>query len=237
MKNKIIILFIIIKFNFCLSQNNINNIIYEVKFSEINQYENTPLKNDYERMLTFKNNNSFNLTLLNDSIAHFKIDEKLKSDFNDKSFRLFKVFCGYTGEIFTDLKNKKNFINQNNQIGNFYVEKDLKKYEWEITNESKIIQNYKCYKAIGSEKIQNPVGVFYNKIEVWFAPEIPLQIGPLGFSGLPGLILELNRKGVTFGAIKLLRKESTEIGDAFPSKEQIISEEKLKSMRDKFLEN
>jgi GLPGLI family protein len=37
----------------------------------------------------------------------------------------------------------------------------------------------------------NTEGEFITDIVVWFAPEISFSFGPLGYGGLPGLILEL----------------------------------------------
>ena len=40
-------------------------------------------------------------------------------------------------------------------------------------------------------------------ITAWFCPEISLQFGPLGFSGLPGLILELEVYNERYTAVKI----------------------------------
>ena len=205
--------------------------------SNENYYDSTPLKKDYDLIINNKFSNEFELSILNDTISCFKIVEKLETDLDKHKLRLFKIFCGYSGTIFTNLKAKSTFINQNNQIGNYYVEKEAKEYEWEITTEKKTIESYTCYKAIGKEKIKNPAGTFVNIITVWFAPEIPVQIGPLGFSGLPGLILELNRKGVTFGATKILFENDISNKIDFPEKDKIISEEKLNNLRKKYLDD
>ena len=35
-------------------------------------------------------------------------------------------------------------------------------------------------------------------IEAWYTPEIPMPYGPIGYGGLPGLILQLERSHVIF---------------------------------------
>ena len=59
-------------------------------------------------------------------------------------------------------------------------------YSWKITNETKKIQNYTCYKATTSFR--------GNNFEAWFTPDIPINAGPWKWYGLPGLILEATDK-------------------------------------------
>ena len=55
---------------------------------------------------------------------------------------------------------------------------------WELENVTKTILNYQVQKAKGYFK--------GNRIEAWFAKELPYQDGPWKFNGLPGLILEVS---------------------------------------------
>ncbi|MBB6462357.1 GLPGLI family protein [Flammeovirga kamogawensis] len=55
---------------------------------------------------------------------------------------------------------------------------------WEVTDESKIIDNNHCIKALTT------FGQY--KFEAWFTPEIPIADGPYMFRGLPGLIVAVN---------------------------------------------
>ncbi|MEO6684208.1 MAG: GLPGLI family protein [Ginsengibacter sp.] len=64
----------------------------------------------------------------------------------------------------------------------FYWLADTIPFLWELVNEFKTIDNYRCQKAvINSDKL---------KIEAWFTEQIPIPAGPYNISGLPGLILE-----------------------------------------------
>ena len=65
-------------------------------------------------------------------------------------------------------------------------------YDWQITNETKFISGYKCFKATLQESKSVIIGQeeFFYKRFVWFTPEIPASFGPQGFDGLPGLVLE-----------------------------------------------
>jgi GLPGLI family protein len=53
---------------------------------------------------------------------------------------------------------------------------------WELLNETKNINSFKCQKAVGNFR-----GRTYT---VWFTNDIPVSLGPWKLNGLPGLILE-----------------------------------------------
>lgn len=68
----------------------------------------------------------------------------------------------------------------------FFLVTDEINYSWKITNETKQIQNFTCYKATTSFR--------GNTFEAWFTPEIPINAGPWKWYGLPGLIVEATDK-------------------------------------------
>lgn len=75
--------------------------------------------------------------------------------------------------------------------------------KWNLTNETKEIGGYKCYKATYTY-IQKWRGrEFPWKVVAWYSPEIPLPYGPIRYSGLPGLILELTEKETGFVVDKI----------------------------------
>lgn len=76
---------------------------------------------------------------------------------------------------------------------------------WSITDESKEIGGYTCFKATRTNVRQAPNQgeKFAFPIIAWFSPEIPLPYGPKQYGGLPGLILELQDEMVHFGIISV----------------------------------
>jgi GLPGLI family protein len=69
---------------------------------------------------------------------------------------------------------------------------DLDDINWTLTQESKKIGNYTCYKAttnITTEQLHEMN--FIAPVVAWYTPEIPTSFGVKAFSGLPGLTLEL----------------------------------------------
>ncbi len=63
-----------------------------------------------------------------------------------------------------------------------HYEERLPLMQWQSVNDSKVILDYLCYKA---------ECIFRGRHwTVWYAPEIPVSVGPWKLFGLPGLILE-----------------------------------------------
>ncbi|MHA8051537.1 GLPGLI family protein [Aquirufa sp. ROCK-SH2] len=83
------------------------------------------------------------------------------------------------------------FSNQHKSIARFpfedgkelLYEQENKMGGWKLINESKIIQNYPCKKALIEKNGR--------KFTVWYTTKIPISFGPLKLNGLPGLILEV----------------------------------------------
>lgn len=76
--------------------------------------------------------------------------------------------------------------------------------KWVITNETKKIGKYICHKATSILVRDNgKAGIFNFPITAWFTPEIPFSFGPIGYGGLPGMILELQEGNVLYGCTKI----------------------------------
>lgn len=74
---------------------------------------------------------------------------------------------------------------------------------WELKNESKIIDGYKCYKATCIITDYNYIKNPNSEVIVWYCPKIPVKIGPKRLYGLPGLIFEATERGVTLKISKI----------------------------------
>lgn len=84
-----------------------------------------------------------------------------------------------------------------------YIMNIEQKADWELTNETKTINGYLCYKATSiyhnSSWNDNPK---FNII-AWYTPRIPVPFGPNGYHGLPGLILEVQTYTTTLFVKKI----------------------------------
>lgn len=131
------------------------------------------------------------------SSIYFIIDKmQIAEDFTYKiASRL-----GGNGIYYKNIK-KKIKINQKDALGEkLNILYDYDEYEWKITQETKMISGYKCFKAVSTIEEYDYLkkSKIILKPEVWFTPEIPVPFGPKGFDGLPGLILEATNNGKTF---------------------------------------
>lgn len=106
--------------------------------------------------------------------------------------------------VYTNLSSGEIVYQMETKGEKFIIHKNSKDIKWKITTETKKIQNYNCYKAVAIIESLGKNNVILKKtITAYFAPEIPMSAGPNGYSGLPGLILELEEMGKTTQAIKL----------------------------------
>lgn len=69
--------------------------------------------------------------------------------------------------------------------GSYYTYKvELQAQTWQITDSTKTILDYTCQMAVSDFRGRRWIA--------WFAQDIPISDGPWKFSGLPGLIMEVN---------------------------------------------
>jgi GLPGLI family protein len=66
----------------------------------------------------------------------------------------------------------------------FLVKESIPDFDWQLTSETKDVAGYTCSMAIGNHRGRT--------FKAWFTSEVPMNAGPWKFSGLPGLILEVN---------------------------------------------
>lgn len=115
-------------------------------------------------------------------------------------------------------------VNYDNMIG------------WKLSDETKIIENYVCYKAVRKQlNKRTTVGKVkkYIVYEAWYTPDIPVAFGPAGNGGLPGLILQLDKKNVArYTAKKIMLNKKKNIKIPRPkASTNITVDEMVKLMR------
>jgi len=136
----------------------------------------------------------------NNTESVFKIAASLEGD--NTNLVISKLHLGGHKTYYYNTSSKEN-IYQTEAYGEFFIITNHTNYKWTLTNESKKIENYTCYKATTIKEVKNSTGVFKRKVVAWYTPQIPLQIGPAGYNGLPGLILELLEKDNLYVARKI----------------------------------
>lgn len=111
-------------------------------------------------------------------------------------------------------------------FGTLLKTKRVSLIEWKLTTETKIISGYKCYKATYTYMQKWRGREFPWEVVAWYTPEIPLQYGPIRYSGLPGLILELSEDNRGFIADKIIFFDK-EVKIKKPNKGELLTEEEI----------
>ena len=113
---------------------------------------------------------------------------------------------------------------------NIYVTRDKHNYpvlyskfksndtEWQITDEMGEIAGFQVQKAIGKPHYNDSEFFKYGEVIAWFTTEVPVNAGPEGYYGLPGLIIKLEYSGmgifvstlksIDFGLVNDIQKPS-----------------------------
>lgn len=118
--------------------------------------------------------------------------------------------------------------------GNNYVIELKKSEDWDFSDETKFILGFKCRKASRTYKQFNARKGEYVEFTpvVWYCPEIPVPYGPIGFHGLPGLVLEgSNNSKIVYRAKKVQFNKKVDIKPKF--KGERISQDNFESLINK----
>lgn len=120
------------------------------------------------------------ILMFNDTISVYGVEDKLSLDEKSR-FNITKSRAGgnsiYVNNLSTDYK-----FYTSEKTGDYY-KVNYDNFEFEITNQRKVIKGYNCMKAIVKVK-ENSQDYF-----AWFTPELPFPYGPKNVHGLPGLVL------------------------------------------------
>ncbi len=148
------------------------------------------------------------------SLKPDNIDEKTY-DMSTKMFR---------GGVFYQNKMNKYILNQKKTYsGELYLIKDTLINDWKISNKTKLIGKYKCYKAT-KKLYKNQI------ITAWFTPVIPVPFGPVGYGGLPGLILEINYLNNSL-ILKNIKFKNNKIEIFKPKEGKFVTKKEYKKIR------
>uniref|UniRef100_UPI004048FAA5 GLPGLI family protein n=1 Tax=Gelidibacter sp. TaxID=2018083 RepID=UPI004048FAA5 len=197
----------IISISFVHSQNNTSGyVIYKVNLTEGYKYSDN---------LKFEDPEFYKELLVQDSIINnieigVVFNKTSSKSFNTKPYingvnpyfnAMYKI--NTDAEYFFDTKSKISNISKEFWLKDLLIKVDSKgKWEIDLTK-SKIIDGHKCFYARYKGQYMWAPSSSERVISAWFTTEIPLPYGPLHYSGLPGLIIELNDDNVRFTAIKI----------------------------------
>lgn len=202
---------------------------YGIKLMDDEAYTKDALFN--ETFQSAKNNDSkvsFGL-IINQNRSKFF--DKSDMDSNNQNVVMTKIFANYIGLVYNIYDS---IYYQNPLLGEKIYTKTLKKENWTLLNETKLIDNHLCYKATNINVVINSRGTFKYTVIAWYCPTLPYTFGPNGYGNLPGLILELQVRNVLF-FLKKIDLNSKEILDVdFIKKIKILTDEELELKLNEF---
>ena len=157
----------------------------KIKISKKNKRQTLRLLKKQKKQVKFLEYTlSFNQ---NKSVFHYP--ETMPND-NGMDLKMLRMASGANGVFYNDLTSNIK-LRQKDAFGTKWIIKEkIDTLNWEIGNETRIIKGYRCIKATTVINLNRRVR---GEVTAWFCPDLPFQLGPLGFSGLPGMILGLKR--------------------------------------------
>lgn len=237
--------------------------LYLVGFSQVGQIEyaasfknkaSNYINKELENIVDENASEIIYTLLVNGNQSIFFCENNLQQK-NDK-LNLLYINSKLIGTIYKDLEKKTQIQNKTVFNEEFTIKDSLPSYNWELDDkETKFIDNMLCYKAINRQIIEKKVENEKNEIEIikkekitiaWYCPSININAGPLGFYGLPGLILILEDDIFVYQAKKISFKlDKNTITKIKPpkakrfltNKEFQLEYKKLKMERENMLKN
>lgn len=143
------------------------------------------------------------LSFNNDESVFYTEKKKLKNDVDESVENLVNSIAKIKGLYYFNSKTNLE-LHQLNAFGeNFIIESIRDTINWKLSKETKKIGNFNCFKAIAKIPVKNAIKEgAVKKIEAWYALDIPINLGPAEYFGLPGLILEINTLEIPYYSIR-----------------------------------
>lgn len=225
LKNTFIPLFLLFSL-FFYSQNKNSEATYRFYiFEEENKNMNLEVKEGRDAVKKAAKRVKLKL-VFNDTKSIYYVDHGIIDPKNDFNYFLSLNYCNGKTPIYTD-RNRGISCYNNLEIimykDNEFLVTDSIPKTWKLTNETKIINNYTCYKATLEKEYQFYADKVIKTVTAWYCPEFPYPYGPKGFNGLPGLIFEVQDDKTVIGIESIiLNNNDKEI--ILPTKGKVISE-------------
>lgn len=210
MKNKIIVLFIFLVFINTYSQ---KRFVYEYKFVPDVSKKDSVLT-DYMNLDSDMKNSVF--------YSSFKsVSDSLRQEMaSNKSIKANLPYYN-PNLIYTITKNySKNSVAYHiKDSGVKFKSTERKPINWKISEETKVINNLKCQKAI--------TDLYGRKWVAWFSPEITIQDGPYKFNNLPGLIVKIEdtEKNHSFELTEIKKIKNLKLSSDYKNEKEITKKQ------------
>lgn len=180
------------------SQETQGSVIYKMEVLPQKHFEDLKdtQPNRYQQYITTANRFKNQVEQLNFILAFQGVESSYQAEeFLNKTYEVASSFGAAKGMFYNNQQTGERLQKVERNGRNFVISRD--ELAWEITLEVKQIGEFKTRKAITFTNVFDPRENknIKQKAVAWFAPDIPIQFGPEGYGGLPGLILELQVAG------------------------------------------
>jgi GLPGLI family protein len=201
------------------------------------------LKKQFEKEYTLEFNNKESI---------YKVVENLDKPSNMGNGGMQIVIAGTgDGDILYKNINENRFANQTDLFGKiFLIKDDLDQPEWNMEKDTKNIGEYTCFKATFIRMVRNSSSMTMTvnpeeaeepeeeeevaqTVTAWYTLQIPVKHGPGNYSGLPGLILEINDGNETILCSKIVLNPKEGVDLKEPTKGKEVSQEKFEAIMEK----
>tara|TARA_R110002033_G_scaffold77734_1_gene129229 strand:- start:821 stop:1576 length:756 start_codon:yes stop_codon:yes gene_type:complete len=231
MKKTLLFLYLLLTIN-VFSQSSLTGVVhYESNYSRqtIDNYfsiRKKTVKNKKNKQFfdkVYLNTKSINSTLrFNLNEALFELDKKISiKDRGNLVEKLSSITAGGIHKYYQNRTTRTLELQNCETLGECFIIVSKFK-EWQLTQETKKIAGYLCYKAISIVKKINVVA--------WYCPQIPVSFGPKEYNGLPGLILELDNSSMYYRATKLILNPKEKVIIKKPTKGIRVSQKEFNEM-------
>jgi GLPGLI family protein len=147
---------------------------------------------------------------------------------NSLQYKIAVNFLKANSVYYYHLKNN-HFIRKTEAYGEDFII-NTPNYKWNLSSEIKMIGNYICEKATTTHVIKNSKGTFYHEVIVWYSKQIKVPFGPLGFNGLPGIIVQIEFQNFRYVLSKIDLNPTLPLIIEKPKKGIIVTKEEFDSI-------
>ena len=222
-----------------------SKIKLEGKQAEIKSDDDKQFKKMLEEAMKKASEKTFCLSF-NKTESIFEEEQKLEPQGKNPGGMSINVSFSSAGKKYMNQKEKKQIFEGEIFGKEFLITDQLKNWNWNLKEETKKIGDYLCYKAEAIVKVTEAQKEEYEKylknkakqktvfiemkepkdniVTVWYAIDIPVNHGPDKYSGLPGLILEVNDDEVTILCSKVVLNPKDTVKIKAPTNGKVISQ-------------
>jgi GLPGLI family protein len=157
-----------------------------------------------------------------------------------------------SGLHYKNIKDKVYCIEKESLSKEFLIKETLPTLDWQLTQESKKIGDYTCYKATAIKKLNDSdAGIIRDKkakndsktnflkdeeqptevaVTAWYTPDIPVSQGSDNYWGLPGLILEVQEGKTVILCSKIVMNTKDRKEIKAPTKGKVVTQKEYEDI-------